>query len=117
MHLKFGRVFTLTGALALSALLCGCPRVQRVEEAATPPPITPPPVPTPPPTPFVPNKKLEVGRIFNGMQIRTTLETDWGTTATAERNDPASYAVDIQVKVRIPKPHQDLAELSKLNPQ
>lgn len=55
--------------------------------------------------------------MFNGMQLRTSLITEYGTTATADRSDPASYAVDIQVRVRVPKPHRDLAELSRLNPQ
>lgn len=63
----------------------------------------------------MPNKRLETGRIFNGMQYRVTLETEFGTTATSDRNDPASYAADLRVKVRVPKPHKDLAEITKLN--
>jgi hypothetical protein len=60
---------------------------------------------------------MEVGRMFNGMQTRTTLQTEYGTTATADRNEPGSYEVDIQVRVRVPKPHTSLEELSKLNPE
>lgn len=60
---------------------------------------------------------METGKVFNGMQYRVTLETSHGTTATEERNDPGSYVADLRVQVRIPKPHQDLATLSKLNPR
>jgi hypothetical protein len=63
----------------------------------------------------VPNKRLETGKIFNGMQYRVTLETEVGTTATAENNDPASYRAELVVKVKVPKPHKNLAEISRLN--
>ncbi len=58
-----------------------------------------------------------MGKIFNGMQYRVTLETEFGGTATDERNDPASYRAELVVKVKVPKPHQNLAEISKLNPK
>lgn len=93
--------------------LTGCPGPTRVPEP--PPTPTPIPVPTPTPPPYVPAKKLDVGKIFNGMQYRVTLETEFGTTATDERNDPESYRAELVVKVKIPKAHQDLEEISKLN--
>ncbi|HSI15667.1 MAG TPA: glycoside hydrolase family 75 protein [Chthoniobacter sp.] len=85
-----------------------------------PPPVTPTPTPlptppTPTPPPYVPNKKLEVGKIFNGMQYKPTLETEYGTTATHERNELGSYAVELTVKVKVPKPHHDLDEIKRLN--
>jgi hypothetical protein len=99
--------------IALGALT-GCPRA--VLERPTPPPVpTPTPAPTPTPPPYVPNKRLETGKIFNGMQYRVTLETEFGTTATEERNDPASYRAELVVKVKVPKPHKNLAEITKLN--
>ncbi len=55
--------------------------------------------------------------MFNGMQVRTTLLTEHGTTATADRNEPGSYELDITLRVKVPKPHSNLEELSKLNPQ
>jgi hypothetical protein len=112
-------------ALALAGLglsLAGCPS----RPAAPPPeptPIltpaepTPTPRPTPTPTPYVPNKRLDVGKIFNGMQIRTSLETEYGTTATADREEPGSYALDLKVHVKVPKPYRDLAQLAKLSPK
>ena len=85
-------------------------------ERPTPPPVpTPTPAPTPTPPPYVPNKRLEIGRIFNGMQFRVTLETDYGTSATEERNTPSSYRAELIVKVKVPKPHKDLDEITKLN--
>ena len=111
-------------ALALLALLVltGCPRPP-VPPSATPVPVTPvpvtpvppPPPVTPPPAPYVPNKRLEVGKIFNGMQYRVKLETDYGTTATRDRAEPESYAAEITVKVKVPKPHRDLDEIKRLN--
>jgi hypothetical protein len=51
------------------------------------------------------------------MQYRVTLETEYGTTATEEINDPASYRAELVVKVKVPKPHKNLAEITKLNPE
>jgi hypothetical protein len=63
----------------------------------------------------VPNKKLDVGKIFNGMQYKVTLETEHGTTATRDRNEMSSYAAELTVKVKVPKPHHDLDEIKRLN--
>jgi len=63
----------------------------------------------------VPNKKIEVGKIFNGMQYKVTLETEHGTTATHDRNEMGSYAAELTVKVKVPKPHHDLDEIKRLN--
>jgi hypothetical protein len=51
------------------------------------------------------------------MQYRVNLETEHGTTATKDRNDPASYAAEVTVKVKVPKPQKELAELAELNPK
>lgn len=51
------------------------------------------------------------------MQYRVALETEFGTTATATRDDPASYVAELRVKVKVPKPHKELAEITKLNDQ
>ncbi len=110
-------------ALLALLVLTGCPRPPAPAPATpTPMPVTPvpntpvpPPPVTPPPTPYVPNKRLEVGKIFNGMQIRVHLDTDYGTTATRDRGELESYAVDLTVKVKVPKPHRDLDEIKRLN--
>jgi hypothetical protein len=43
------------------------------------------------------------------------LETEHGTTATRDRNQPESYTADLTVKVKVPKPHHDLEEIKSLN--
>jgi hypothetical protein len=105
-------------------VLTGCPRPPAPTPVApaTPTPATPAPTPpptpappTPPPAPYVPNKRLEVGKIFNGMKYEVTLETEHGTTATREREEPGSYSAELTVKVKVPKPYRDLAELKKIN--
>ena len=109
-------------ALALCALT-GCPRPPVPPPTPTPVPVTPvpatpkpTPVPvTPPPTPYVPHKRLDVGKIFNGMQYRVKLETEHGTTATREREDPGSYSAEVTVKVKVPKPYRELDELKRIN--
>jgi hypothetical protein len=102
--------------LALAAGLSSCRRKELPPIVVAPTPA-PPPTPTPPPAPYVPNKRMEVGKMFNGLHLRTHFETEYGTTATNDRNTPESYALDITLRVRIPKPHRDLAELAKLNPE
>ncbi len=105
--------------IAASLAFTGCPRRQ----IATPPPSsptpapvpTPTPAPTPPPPPYVPSKRVEVGKMFNGAQVRVSLETEMGGSATAVRSETASYEVDVKVRVKIPKPHKSLEELAKLN--
>lgn len=105
----------LVRCAALAALLlafAGCPKPTVI--APTLPP-TPPPAPTPPPPPYVPARKLEVGKIFNGMKYHAIVETDFGTTATADRNDPESYVAELTVKVKVPKAHREIGELAMIN--
>lgn len=88
--------------------------------APTPPPTPPPtptpePPPTPVPTPYVPQKTINVGSIFSGINFRTKLETVAGGTATAGRSNAESYTVEVNVKLTIPKPHRSMEELAKLN--
>lgn len=109
------RFLPLLAALAL----VGCPRPQ-LQPKSTPTPAptpTPVPKPTPPPPPYVPAKRVEFGKVFNGMQYKVTLETEHGTTAAKDRTDPASYTAEVTVKVKVPKPHKELGEIAALNPK
>ena len=96
-------------------MLTGCPCPPQPPPPATPTPTPVPTPPTPTPPPYVPNRRLEVGKIFNGMQYRPTLETEHGTTATRDRNEPGSYTAELKVKVKVPKAHHDLEEIKRLN--
>lgn len=106
-------------AAAFGALLfTACPRKTEPVPVTPPTPTpapTPVPVPTPPPTPFVPNKRMEVGKMFNGAQVRATLETDLGGSASSIRKENGSYEVEVKVRVKIPTPHKSLEDLAKLN--
>jgi hypothetical protein len=64
----------------------------------------------------VPQKVIQTGSIFSGINFRTSVETVQGATSTAERNAADSYTVEVKVKVNVPKPHRELADLEKLNP-
>ena len=112
--MRVPRVASFLIAVAGAIVLTGCPRPPGPPPTPEPKP-TPEPTPTPTPPPYVPAKRLDVGKIFNGMQYRVTLETEFGTTATAERNDPASYRAEMVFKVKVPKPHKNLEEISQLN--
>jgi len=58
---------------------------------------------------------METSNLFNGMKVRTVLESEPGTTSSRERQVPSSYEVEVTVKVKVPKANQDIEELSKLN--
>ena len=104
-------------AVAAATLFTACPGpAPRAIDGPTPPPATPAPA-TPEPVPYVPNKRMETAKMFSGIQVRATVETEFGSTATADRNEPLSYTLDLQMKVRIPKPHRELAEVTGLNDQ
>jgi hypothetical protein len=119
----------LATVLALLALgFAGCKRptspkpLVSLTPGPTPTPVktptpapTPEPTPTPTPTPYVPQKTLNIGSIFNGINFKARLETITGTTASADRDLPGTYTVEVNVKVNVPKPHQSLDELRKLN--
>ena len=116
------RITPFAGAGLALFLLTACPGpvAPPTPHEATPTPTpapTPVPTPTPTPPPYVPAKRLDVGRIFNGMKYKVTLETEFGGTATDERNDPDSYRAELVFKVKVPKPHQNLEEISRLNPR
>ena len=59
---------------------------------------------------------MDTGKMFSGIQLKTTFTAEVGTTATSDRLDPASYELDLQLRVRVPKAHQSIEELEKLNP-
>ena len=60
-------------------------------------------------------KSLQTGSLFNGIHFKANLETSVGTTATADRNTTDAYTVEVNVKVKVPKAHQQMQELQKLN--
>jgi hypothetical protein len=112
-------LYVLAGAAVTAAILKGCPSGPTIGPAtptSTPRP-TPTPIPTPTPPPYVPSKRIDIGRIFNDLQLKVSFETEFGTTASRDREDRDAYSVEVKLKVRVPKPHQSVEELSRLNPE
>lgn len=85
--------------------------VAPVEVAATP---TPAPTPTRPPAI---TGKLDTGKLFNGITLRSTVETIPGADATSERADADSYVLDLKLQARLPSPNKTIKDLAKVNPQ
>ena len=94
-------------------------------QKATPPPPIPsdaesaeirPQTPSPPKLPSIPFKKLETARLFSGIQLNTEVQAEFGSTTTTERETPGSYELNLSLRVRVPRPHRNLSELSRLNP-
>lgn len=110
------RAALLFGGLLLSVAPLACRRPVPPEPEKEP--ALPPELPPAPPVqlPTIPYKRMETTRLFSGIQVKTSFQADFGTTATQDRQDPASYELDLQLRVRVPKPHQSLSELLKLNP-
>lgn len=59
--------------------------------------------------------KFDVGRLFNGITLRSEVETTNGGAASDERIDPMSYMIDLKLKARVPAPNQSLDDLKKVN--
>jgi hypothetical protein len=78
---------------------------------------TPLPTPEPSPTPlYVPYKRLDTGRLFNGIQIQTSFSTEPGGAAATEVASPSSYTLHLDLHVRIPTAVTSQADLTALNP-
>jgi hypothetical protein len=99
-------------AAALLPVLAGCRPPQPEEETATPAP-TPEPSPTPL---YVPYKRLDTGRLFNGIGLQTSFSTESGSNATTEISAPDSYALRMELHVRIPHAADTQEALAALNP-
>lgn len=123
MLTRFARPLSVVAfSVGVMALFPACDRTgSRVEKAETetkekeeeaPLPAEPTPLPKPA---VIPRSKMEVSRLFNGMRVVTKLDIEQGTTATEERETPESYELELNVKVKVPKAHSDLASLSLLN--
>jgi hypothetical protein len=57
-----------------------------------------------------------VARLFNGVEVHSQVESGIGDIASVERRALDSYVLDLQVRVRVPKAAQTVAELSAPDP-
>src|SRR5205823_9815671 len=74
---------------------------------------TPTPSPTRPP---LISRKLDTGKLFNGITLHSTVETIPGADAATERTQPDSYALDLRLQARVPSANKTIEELAKINP-
>ena len=61
--------------------------------------------------------KLDTNKLFNGITLHSTVETQPGADATTERVDPDSYVLDLKLQARVPAPNKTIEELAKVNPK
>jgi hypothetical protein len=87
--------------------------ITRVEEASPTPTAAPSPTATRPP---VLAGKFDVARLFNGITLRSEVETAAGAAASEERVDPLSYMIDLKLHARVPTPNRTVDELAKVSP-
>ena len=87
----------------------------------TPEAATPAATPTPSPSrplpdgPVLPQSR-DAKRLYNGIQLRTALETEPGGLASFERETPADYALDLRLQVKVPVAARTVADLAKTSP-
>jgi hypothetical protein len=86
---------------------------EEIETALPSPPAAPSAAATRPPTI---SGKFDVSRLFNGITLRSEVETTSGAAASEERVDPMSYAIDLKLRARVPTPNRTLDELGKVSP-
>jgi len=109
------RSWPLIGAALL--LLPACSPPEHVEVASPTPSPIPRPTPVPSPTPlYVPYKRLDTGRLFNGVSLQTTFSTEPGGPATVEVTSSSSYSLHLDLHVRIPRAVDSLDGLVALDP-
>jgi hypothetical protein len=107
--------------LAATALLLlpACSPPEHSPESSPAPSATPAPLPTPSPSPtpiYVPYKHLDTGKLFNGIQLQSSFSSQPGGAAAAEVANPASYALQLNLSVRVPRAVDSAAGLTALNP-
>ena len=87
--------------------------ITRMEEPSPTPTAAPSPTATRAP---VLTGKFDVARLFNGITLRSEVETATGAAASEERVDPMSYMIDLKLHARVPTPNRTLDELAKVSP-
>jgi hypothetical protein len=109
--------FTRIGGI-LCLLLSGCGLERKEPSPGTEPSPSPAaePSPTPLPETYVPYQKLDTATLFNGIKLYSEFETEEGGVATQERTDDTSFALELRMRVRVPRPNTDLESLAGINP-
>lgn len=103
-----------SGVLVVSGCGPSAPPVPAPTPTPSPPPV---PSPTPTPTPYVARKPMDTGMLFNGLQFKWNIETDEGETAADDREKDGSYRLELNLKIRTPRPAKTLEDLQIANPR
>ncbi len=73
------------------------------------------PPPEPAPDKFVATRNVEVAELFNGIKIKTELETEQGDIASKTRRQDDAYVASFSLKIKVPKPNTTMEELAAIN--
>ena len=74
-------------------------------------------MPTPLPKQIViPPKTRDVARMYNGVMLHSTLDAQPGRQASLERETPDSYALDLQLRIKVPTAAHAAAEITHSAP-
>jgi hypothetical protein len=108
-------------AFALLAFLTACSPPEHAPVPPSPPQESPSPTPVPTPAPsptpiYVPYKRLDTSRLFNGIQLETSFSTEPGGAATTEAASPSSYTLHLDLHVVVPRAVASQAGITALNP-
>jgi hypothetical protein len=60
---------------------------------------------------------MDTGMIFNGLQYKWTVETAPGETAARDREIDNAYRLELNLKIRMPRPAATLEDVKLANPQ
>jgi hypothetical protein len=60
---------------------------------------------------------METGMLFNGLQYKWTVETTPGETAARDRKKDDAYRLELNLKIRVPRPATTLDDVKVVNPR
>ena len=75
-----------------------------------------PPPDDPLPIGFVRYRRVDTQRLWNEVDVSAVVESEEGGAASKVRRQRGSYQIDYKIKLTIPEPITDLAQLAELNP-
>jgi len=59
---------------------------------------------------------MESARLFDGLELHSKVTTVEGDSALIGRKTPEAYSLDLEIKIRVPKPAQSLEEVALADP-
>ncbi|MDG2125566.1 MAG: glycoside hydrolase family 75 protein, partial [Verrucomicrobiales bacterium] len=84
---------------------------ERVVERRVEVPAEPPEMPDKP----VSYKKIDVATLFNGIQIKSELQSEAGGVASVEREVPEAFQAYFELRLKVPTPNQTIEQLAGCN--